>query len=342
LHFHVQLVLCSLKLYSDLTVLAFFQVAMGIPLSNIPQIRRFYNRDPYGHDKIDFVKEEYREIKNHVIAARITAENPDEGFKPTSGLIERVKFQSTPNVWGYFSVGTNGGIHEFADSQFGHLFASGPNREEARKALVLALKEIDVRGEIRNPVEYLAKLLETKEFKENNIDTSWLDGILKAKSITVKSDAKTVVTCSAVYRAMNYIKNEMKKFQDSLSKGQTAVADLKSINNFPMDIIYEDIKYQFTASRLGKDRLRLTINNQNIDVKIREQPDGSLLCMFGTQTRKVYGQEEPLGLRMVIDGSTVMMPNVFDPSELRSDVTGKVNAFPTSIQNSEALIYDHV
>jgi acetyl-CoA carboxylase/biotin carboxylase 1 len=54
-------------------------------------------------------------------------------------------------VWGYFSVGANGGIHEFADSQFGHLFASGPTREDARKSLVLpvALKEIDVRGHIR-------------------------------------------------------------------------------------------------------------------------------------------------------------------------------------------------
>jgi acetyl-CoA carboxylase / biotin carboxylase 1 len=79
-----------------------------------------------------------------VIAARITAENPDEGFKPTSGRIERVKFQSTSSVWGYFSVGANGGIHEFADSQFGHLFASGPTREAARKNLVLALKEIEV------------------------------------------------------------------------------------------------------------------------------------------------------------------------------------------------------
>lgn len=72
-----------------------------------------------------------------MIAARITAENPDEGFKPTSGKIERVKFQSTSNVWGYFSVGANGGIHEYADSQFGHLFAKGPTREDARKSLVL-------------------------------------------------------------------------------------------------------------------------------------------------------------------------------------------------------------
>jgi biotin carboxylase len=82
--------------------------------------------------------------QQQVIAARITAENPDEGFKPTSGRIERVKFQSTSSVWGYFSVGANGGIHEFADSQFGHLFASGPTREAARKNLVLALKEIEV------------------------------------------------------------------------------------------------------------------------------------------------------------------------------------------------------
>ena len=62
------------------------------------------------------MEEDYILPQTHVIAARITAENPDEGFKPTSGGIERVQFQSTPNVWGYFSVGTNGGVHEFADS----------------------------------------------------------------------------------------------------------------------------------------------------------------------------------------------------------------------------------
>jgi biotin carboxylase len=37
-----------------------------------------------------------------------------------------------------------------------------PTREDARKSLVLALKEIDVRGDIRTTVEYLVQLLETK------------------------------------------------------------------------------------------------------------------------------------------------------------------------------------
>jgi len=130
------------------------QVAMGIPLNRIPDIRRFYDKEIDGDSAIDFIEvrdrccptvktgekrssrhntdlskflrvrsklfffpifflplpqEDYRAIDTHVIAARITAENPDEGFKPTSGTIERVKFQSTTNVWGYFSVGANGG-----------------------------------------------------------------------------------------------------------------------------------------------------------------------------------------------------------------------------------------
>ena len=52
---------------------------MGIPLYAIPDIRRFYGRpDPYGKDPIDFIKETYPQPQSHVIAARITAENPDE------------------------------------------------------------------------------------------------------------------------------------------------------------------------------------------------------------------------------------------------------------------------
>lgn len=52
---------------------------MGIPLNEIPDIRAFYGKaDRYGHDAIDFMTEDYAPIRTHIIAARITAENPDE------------------------------------------------------------------------------------------------------------------------------------------------------------------------------------------------------------------------------------------------------------------------
>ena len=49
------------------------QVAMGIPLERIPEIRTFYGRDTETTDSIDFMEEDYILPQTHVIAARITA-----------------------------------------------------------------------------------------------------------------------------------------------------------------------------------------------------------------------------------------------------------------------------
>lgn len=88
-------------------------------------------------------------------------------------------------MWGYFSVAASGGLHEFADSQFGHCFSWGEDREQARENLVIALKELSIRGDFRTTVEYLITLLETRAFQDNTIDTSWLDALIAER---VQSD----------------------------------------------------------------------------------------------------------------------------------------------------------
>ena len=71
------------------------------------------------------------------------------GFKPSSGTVQELNFRSSKNVWGYYSVAASGGLHEFADSQFGHCFSWGENREQARENMVIALKELSIRGDFR-------------------------------------------------------------------------------------------------------------------------------------------------------------------------------------------------
>ena len=51
------------------------------------------------------------------MAVRVTCEDADDGFKPTCGSIDELNFRTSPDVWGYFSVKSGGGIHEFSDSQ---------------------------------------------------------------------------------------------------------------------------------------------------------------------------------------------------------------------------------
>lgn len=45
----------------------------------------------------------------------------------------------------------------------------------------MAMKELSIRGDFRTTVEYLIKLLETESFRNNDIDTSWLDQLIAEK-----------------------------------------------------------------------------------------------------------------------------------------------------------------
>ena len=94
---------------------------------------------------------------------------------------QELNFRSLRNVWGYFSVVSSGGLHEFADSQFGHIFAWGERRERARLNLVMALKDLSIRGDFRTPVDYLIKMVESPDFKKERIHTRWLDNLIEDK-----------------------------------------------------------------------------------------------------------------------------------------------------------------
>ena len=59
--------------------------------------------------------------------------------------------------------------------------------------MVLALKELSIRGDFRTTVEYLVTLLETTSFHQNNIDTAWLDQLI-AEKVSV-----CVCVCVCVY-----------------------------------------------------------------------------------------------------------------------------------------------
>ena len=48
--------------------------------------------DRHGSSKIDFAHVKRAPATGHVIAARITAENPDAGFRPTSGVLLSLRF----------------------------------------------------------------------------------------------------------------------------------------------------------------------------------------------------------------------------------------------------------
>lgn len=318
------------------------QVAMGLPLHRIKDIRLLYGSDPNTASEIDFefsktdsVKSQRRPTpKGHTTACRITSEDPGEGFKPSSGMMHELNFRSSSNVWGYFSVGTQGGIHSYSDSQFGHIFAYGENRSASRKHMVVALKELSIRGEFHTTVEYLIKLLETPAFEENTITTGWLDELITNKLTAERPDPMLAVVCGAVTKAHVASEECIAEYKRGVEKGQVPAKDvLKTV--FPIDFIYEGIRYKFTATRSSLDSYHLFINGSKCAVGVRALADGGLLVLLSGRSHSIYWKEEVGATRISVDSKTCLLEQENDPTQLRTPSPGKLVKF--TVENGEHL-----
>ncbi|VDC06097.1 unnamed protein product [Peniophora sp. CBMAI 1063] len=309
-------------------------VAMGIPLHRIKTIRQLYGVPPHGTSEIDFdrVNPDTNSLqrkptpKGHVVAVRITAENPDAGFKPSSGALQELNFRSSTNVWGYFSVNSTGSLHEYADSQFGHIFAYGQDRSESRKNMVVALKELSIRGDFRTTVEYLIKLLETQAFDENTITTGWLDTLISNKLTAERPDSTLAVICGAVTKAHLASEASWGEYKRILDKGQVPSRDvLRTV--FGVDFIYDNVRYSFTATRSSRMTWTLYLNGGRTMVGARPLADGGLLVLLDDKSHSVYWREEVGALRVMIDSKTCLIEQENDPTQLRSPSPGKLVRF---------------
>ena len=171
-------------------------IGMGISLNQLTLLGPLYKPSSYPMDLSKSVSP-----RGHVIACRITSENPDEGFQPGSGTVQELNFRSSKNVWGYFSVSAFGSLHEFADSQFGHIFAWGETRDQAMSYLGMALRELSIRGDFRTTVEYLTHLIETEEFRSSKFSTGWLDYLIANRVSPKEPDTRISAICCSLHIA---------------------------------------------------------------------------------------------------------------------------------------------
>ncbi|CAI2352153.1 unnamed protein product [Caenorhabditis sp. 36 PRJEB53466] len=229
-----------------------FQIAMGIRLRDIPDIQRYKKRVESGEDG-----------KIHSIAARVTCEDPADRFLPSTGHVKSLKFGSTSKAWAYFSVSDGSTVHEYADSQIGHVFAKGETRSEAIANLKHALQNLKIDATFSTQSDYLIDLLSLEKFKENTYDTQWLDKRIANRDgqflqrLTLPIDHLIAVSAAAIGRLK--IRRIFEKYEKALKSGKielpiglSRAADVElQLNNVKYSLkVFEetDAKYQI---RLG-------------------------------------------------------------------------------------------
>ena len=118
------------------------------------------------------------------IEARLCAEDPGHGFRPTPGTVSVVRFpeRDGTRIDTWLRDGTE--IPPFYDSLLAKVITSAPTREAARRALVDALSDTVVHG-VETNLQYLADAVDSDAFIAARHDTTTL-GALRYRPATVE------------------------------------------------------------------------------------------------------------------------------------------------------------
>lgn len=136
--------------------------------------------------EIDLIREQIRiangeklsrkkiKVYGHSIECRINAEDPDNNFRPSPGLVTAFNQPGGNGVRVDTHCYTGYSIPPYYDSMIGKLITYAPTRNEAIKKMSRALDEFIVEG-IRTTIPFHQMIMQHERFISNDYDTGFID-----------------------------------------------------------------------------------------------------------------------------------------------------------------------
>jgi acetyl-CoA carboxylase biotin carboxylase subunit len=135
-------------------------------------------------------------LRGHAIECRIYAEDWENGFMPSPGLMTRLEQPKGPGIREDSGVYAGWTVPLDYDPMLSKLVAYGETREAAVERMLVALSGYVVGG-IKTNVGLFRRILEDQEFRAAAIDTGWLERMLAAPAPARASDVPVEVAAVA-------------------------------------------------------------------------------------------------------------------------------------------------
>ncbi len=124
------------------------------------------------------IKQEDVAVRGHAIEVRLYAEDPERDFLPSSGRIEALEFPHMPGLRVDTGVIEGTEVSHLYDPMVAKVISYAPDREQARRRLIDALKRTLIFGPKTN-LHFLIYLLESEEYASGRTYTHTVGGILR-------------------------------------------------------------------------------------------------------------------------------------------------------------------
>lgn len=128
-------------------------------------------------ERLPFIQDDLS-LHGHAIEARITAQDPDNDFAPSTGLIKTwnapggIGIRMDTHVYAGFTVSP------FYDPMIAKLIVNGCDRDQCIRRLTVALDEFEVDGILTN-IPFLRRLVRHPDFISGNVSTAFVPAMLE-------------------------------------------------------------------------------------------------------------------------------------------------------------------
>jgi acetyl-CoA carboxylase carboxyltransferase component/pyruvate/2-oxoglutarate dehydrogenase complex dihydrolipoamide acyltransferase (E2) component len=230
----------------------------------------------------------------------LNAEDPDNGFAPAPGAIERFRILPGLGVRVDTGVAEGDAVPAEFDSMIAKIIAYGRNRKEALSRLQRALREcvVVIKGGTSNK-SFLLELLNRPELQSGEFHNGWLDHLAASGEHLSRQYADVALVQAAIEAYDAQLAVEQAQFYASAVRGRPQVrGEVGRI----AELRYRGHCYSPRIYRLGPQRYRLEANGSRIDAQIdRLDQFECWLTVFGRRFR-VLSVIHGLTYRIEVDG----------------------------------------
>ncbi len=236
--------------------------------------------------------------------ARVCAEDPDQGFLPTPGLIACFDLALGPRVRVDSGVTVGTTVSSDFDSLIAKVIATGDTREEARARLACALGDFElvVRGGASNK-GYLVELLDSKAFREGCVDTAWLDrwsATRRAGGARDEEESRDAFVAAAIL-AYQRTRGEVRAifYSDAAALSRERIPPNEGQQ---IDLSHEGQSYRLMVYAIGAWRYRVHLDGRAVGAAMREEGSHRARLIIDHRVRRIVYDSSELGLRLEVDG----------------------------------------
>ncbi len=181
------------------------------------------------------------QFKGHAIEARVYAEDSARGFLPSSGrlktCLEPPQLEGEPRL--ETGAGEGDSISPYYDPMIAKLIVHEANRKLATDVLISSLDRYYIRG-VETNISFLSHLLDSKEFRSGDINTTFLDENYEKGFIPTLPENPIVAVGTAA--AMHIIKQGL---------DQEEMTVLINRDSYPVSVVLENHRIEIK----GKESL---------------------------------------------------------------------------------------